>query len=273
MPLSLSIAHPNRLRDQHYADLPGTLALMQNLQRQDLVDGFEFQHLAEWDASAPPRDDGDKRLAAWQASEKYTVDALADALNAAGVNVTSVHANRDVGVCLCGETPADVARGELLFHDAMRLAAAVGAEVCVVHLWDTWKTEFNVGRLYEVYDAITSQYPTVKAAIENVPSHLSCCTPFELAESFRWITLDTRWAAMYDELDRFQAVQNQIANVHLQGILHDGRWAQHNDGHDFYAILEVIRSWGYDGLWTLETSGLHDAAWDDFVAALATVRG
>ncbi|MBN1966341.1 MAG: hypothetical protein JW910_16955, partial [Anaerolineae bacterium] len=68
MQISLSIAHPNRLRGQQYADLPGTITLMQDLQRAGLVDGFEFQHLAEWDAAEPPRDDGDKRLAAWQAS-------------------------------------------------------------------------------------------------------------------------------------------------------------------------------------------------------------
>lgn len=267
--VALSIAHVNRIRGQHYADLPGTIALMQDLLRVGAVDGFELQNLAEWDATEPPRDEHDKRLAAWQASQKYSVEAIAAHLKEAAAPVLSVHANRDVGICLCAGHEQDIARGRLLIHESLWLAHAVGAPVCVFHLWDTWKESFDPAVLHDALDTIAPQYPDVKAAVENVPTHLGDYTPFELAKTFTWITLDTRWAGLYDELDRFAAIKDRIANVHLQGRLENGRWAAF--GHEAFTFdeaLETIRGWGYSGLWTVEASGLSGAMWDDLVAAM-----
>ena len=96
--------------------------------------------------------------------------------------------------------------------------------LCVFHLWDTWKEGFVPRFLQNVLLEIAAQYPGVKASVENVPTHLAGSTPFELVRQFEWITLDLRWAALYDELDRFELVRERLANVHLRGRLEGSEW-------------------------------------------------
>ncbi len=271
--LSISIAPVNRTRGQHYADLPGTVRLMQDLLPAGVVDGFEFQNLAEWDAVEPPRDERDKRLADWQHSARYTVDELAAALREAGMPILSVHANRDVGICLCTGERAAIERGRQLIHQSLRLAQQVGAPVCVFHFWDTWKESFDPGFLRRVLHEVAPQYPAVRAAVENVPTHLAGGTPFDLVKGFPWITLDLRWAALYDELDRFQAVKDRLANIHLRGHLENGRWAMANAPFSFDEALHIIKDqWGYTGLWTMEPERAREGTWEDLLAAMAALR-
>jgi hypothetical protein len=256
-----------------YGNLGGTLELMRRLQRASLVDGFEFQNLAEWDAENPPRDEGEKRLAAWNKAPKYGVDEIASALQDTGLPILSVHANRDVGICLCSGEAHDLNRGKKLIRESLFLAEEVGAPVCVFHLWDTWKEDFDPGALQDALYEIAMQYPGVKASVENVPTHLEGVTPFELVERFEWITLDLQWAALYDELDRFEAVKEHIANVHLRGRLDGGRWLLDNAPFDFYEALDIIRNeWGYGGVLTMEPSGLREGDWEGLAAAMASLR-
>ncbi|UCC63520.1 MAG: hypothetical protein JSV36_00200, partial [Anaerolineae bacterium] len=92
--ISLSVAPATRVIGRRYYDLPGTVELMKQLVQASAVDGFEFQNLAEWDARNPPRDEAEKRLAAWEDSQKYDVDEMADRLQQARLPILSVHANR-----------------------------------------------------------------------------------------------------------------------------------------------------------------------------------
>jgi hypothetical protein len=271
--ISISVAPTMRVIGSWYGNLGGTLELMRRLQRASLVDGFEFQNLAEWDAENPPRDEGEKRLAAWNKAPKYGVDEIASALQDTGLPILSVHANRDVGICLCSGEAHDLNRGKKLIRESLFLAEEVGAPVCVFHLWDTWKEDFDPGALQDALYEIAMQYPGVKASVENVPTHLEGVTPFELVERFEWITLDLQWAALYDELDRFEAVKEHIANVHLRGRLDGGRWLLDNAPFDFYEALDIIRNeWGYAGLLTMEPSGLREGDWEGLAAAMASLR-
>jgi sugar phosphate isomerase/epimerase len=271
-PLSISVAPAVRMVGKQYFDLSGTVELVQRLWQESVVDGFEVQNLAEWDAKTPPRDEREKRFAAWNESNKYTVQELADCLGALGLPILSVHANRDVGICLCSDHKDDSDRGRRLIYESLYLADRLGATVCVFHLWDTWKETFDPGKLQRVLYDIGSRYPNVKAAVENVPTHLKGFTPFDLAKRFRWITLDLRWAALYDELDRFEELRDRIANVHLRGTLVGEGWVLERAPFGLYEALKTIRGeWGYTGPLTMEPEGLRDGSWGSFVKAMSSL--
>jgi hypothetical protein len=271
-PISISAAPATRVIGQRYYDLAGTLELMRQLWARQVVDGFELQNLAEWDAAHPPRDEGERRLAAWEASQRYTTEELASLLRAAGMPILSVHANRDVGNCLCTGDERDLARGKALIHASLSLAEKLGAGVCVFHLWDTWAVEFDPAVLQGVLSGAASHYPAVRASVENVPTHLPDCTPFDLVQRFQWITLDLQWAAMFDELGRFEALRERIANVHLRGRLEGGAWVLDGAPVGFYEALRTIRSeWGYEGLLTVEPNALRPGEIENLAAAMASV--
>jgi hypothetical protein len=279
-PISIAVAPLNKLVGKRYYDLSSTVEVMVQLYQASAADGFELQNLAEWDARTPPRDQGERRLAAWQASEKHTVGELADTLRGAAPPILSVHANRDVGICLCSEQPQDIDRGKTLIHEALSLAGELGASVCVFHLWDTWKERFDPGLLRAVFGDIAAQYPDVKAAVENVPTHLQGHTPFALVRQFEWFTLDLRWAALYDELDRFGALADRIANVHLSGQLTGGRWTVSprwfREGQKTFELDKAVdllqREWHYLGPLTVEIYGQPGDTWQAVLTAMADLR-
>jgi hypothetical protein len=273
-PISISVAPTTRAIGAPYYDLSGTIELMRRLWQEDVVDGFEFQNLAEWDAAGPPRDEAGRRLAAWQDSQRYTPDKLADLLQTTGLPILSVHANRDIGICLCSGNEQDRLRGQDLIHESLALAENVSAPVCVFHLWDTRKEAFNPAALQRILREAVRHHPGVKAAVENVPTQLAGFTPFALVEQFEWITLDLRWAAMYGELDRFESVIDRVVNLHLRGRLATGTWLLDNAPFGFYEALHTVRQhWGYCGLLTMEPDGLRTGDLEKLVAAMASLRG
>jgi hypothetical protein len=281
-PISITPAPLNKLVGRRQYDLPTIIEVMRRVWEASVVDGFEFQHLAEWAAEGPPRDDDDthRRLASWEKCPKYSTDRVATVLQAEGLPILSVHANRDVGICLCSDQPEDIIRGKRLISEAFSLAEQVGAEVCVFHLWDTWGEKFDPAFLREVLREIASRYPGAKAAVENVPTHLPGWTPFELVMTFEWITLDLRWAALYDELDRFESLRDRIANVHLRAQLEGDKWIIPADwfprgekSFGFYDALDTIRNeWKCPAILTVEPGVPRDATWDDLVTAMASLQ-
>lgn len=275
-PVSVSTAPIVRLIDKPYYDLPGTLEVMRRLWQESVVDGFEFQNLGEWDRENPPRDDDERgsRRAAWQESAKYTVDEIAEMIQDSELPVLSVHANRDVGLCLCSDREQEVAQGRRLIDESLSLAEEIGAGVCVFHLWDTWAQDLDLACLKSTLQEIAAAHPGVKAAVENVPTQLSGRTPFDLVCEFEWITLDLRWAAMYDELDRFRPVVDRVANVHLRGRLEGGRWVLDDAPFGFYQALDTIKQrWGYSGILTVEPGVPRGSEWADLVVAVSSVEG
>jgi hypothetical protein len=273
-PISISVAPTTRAIGKRYYDLPGTIELMHQLWQESVVDGFEFQNLAEWDAAGPPRDEANRRLPAWEDSQHYTTNELATLLRATGLPIQSVHANRDVGICLCSGDEQDMIRGKRLIHESLLLAQKVGAPVCVFHLWDTWKEDFDPAVLHRILCQAATHHPALKASVENVPTHLARSTAFDLVQQFEWITLDLQWAAMYDELDRFESVMDRVVNVHLRGRLEGNAWVLDGAPFGFYKALRILRQdWAYCGLLTMEPSGLQDGDFARLVAAMASLRG
>ena len=216
--ISISTAPSNQLVGKPFYDLYATLEVMQKLWAAAVFNGFEFQNVAEWDAENPPRDEGERRLAYWTDSQKYTIDQIATFLGGTGLPVHSVHANRDVGIYLCSGQPEAIDVGRRLIRESLSLAEQAGASVCVFHLWDTWKEDFDTAFVHDTFTEIAAQHPSIKASVENAPTQLQGATPFDLAREYDWITLDLRWAALYDELDRFAAVKDRIANVVMGSV-------------------------------------------------------
>jgi sugar phosphate isomerase/epimerase len=272
-PISISVAPAVQVIGKRYYDLPGTIELMHCLWSESVADGFEFQNLAEWDATGPPRDEAQRRLAAWEDSQRYTTNDLASLLQSTGLPIRSVHANRDVGICLCSGDEQKRLRGERLIRDSLSLAEKVGAPVCVFHLWDTWKPELDPAALRRVLGEAAALYSGIKTSVENVPTRSAPSTPFDLVNEFEWITLDLQWAAMYDELGRFKSVMDRVVNVHLRGRLEGSTWTLESAPFGFYEALQTIRDeWGYAGLLTMEPSGLRKGDLNGLVGAMASLR-
>ncbi|MFX0078144.1 MAG: sugar phosphate isomerase/epimerase family protein [Candidatus Hermodarchaeota archaeon] len=256
--------------------LNAILEVMYRMRKESLVDGFEFQNLAEWDVSGPPRDKAQfqVRLKVWEYCEKYSVDELVVMLKESNLPILSVHANRDVGIHLCSDIRREIQRGKQLIYDSLNLAQQVGAQICVFHLWDTWKQRIDPTFLKRTLVTIADEYPKVKAAVENVPINLPNHTPFDVVKEFDWITLDLRWAGMYNELDKFEDIRDRIVNVHLRGRLESEKWEIYHAPFTFYEVVKKIKEeWDYSGLLTVEPEGgLKRAKWTDFSAAMTSLR-
>lgn len=251
--LSVTTAPLNLLTGGSYVDLNSTLDMMRLLTETCAVDGFELQDLAEWDARGPPLDVRTKkhRISVWEQCEKYDLDEIIRLTRDA--SILSVHANRDIGICLCSDDEAMVLHGRELIEESLRVAEAIGAGQAVFHLWDTWSTNFDPSFLREELHKISLRYPTVISSVENVPTHLEGMTPFDLAKMFDWITLDTRWAGVYDELDAYLEIRERITNVHLRGSLEGNEWQLLQAPYTFKEALEtIIATFGYSKLFTVE---------------------
>jgi hypothetical protein len=242
--VSISTAPLTALFGKPYYDLDTTIEVVQLL--KTTVDGVEFQNLAEWDSTCPPRDDPEnERVFAWHRSRKYTRTEIQSVIQGVHINVLSVHANRDVGILLCSEDEDDIRRGENLMHASLSLAQTLGAGICVFHFWDPSK-------------------------VENIPCNYQ--TPFELASRFRWVTLDIRWATKYDELEKFENVRN-IVNIHLRGELYGEQWVLNDAPYGFYEVIDLLKNWGYTGLFTVEPEGgLKNKSLQGLATALSSLQ-
>jgi len=220
--ISVSSAPVAGLGDKEYYDLIGTVEVIQRIFRESVVDGFELQLEPEWDSENPPLTDTD--WADWTKTPKYTAESIAEFFSKESLPILSVHASRDVGGYLCSGRERDWEKGRRVIFDSLSIAESLKAEVCVFHLWDTWKTRFDVNHLADTLLSVADQFPKVKASVENIPTHLKCYSPFRLVNSFKHVTLDLRWAALYDELDLFEPIVGSVVNVHLRGKLQEGKW-------------------------------------------------
>ena len=181
--ISISTAPSNQLVGKPFYDLYATLEVMQKFWAEAVFNGFEFQNVAEWNAENPPRDEGERRLTYWTDSQKYTIDQIATFLGALGLPVHSVHANRDIGICLCSGQPEEIDVGRRLIHESLSLAEQVRASVCVFHLWDTQSEEFDTAFVHDTFAEIAAQYPSVKASARTSPHNCKGQRPLTWLEN------------------------------------------------------------------------------------------
>jgi len=271
-PISVSSAPIAGLCDKEYYDLLGTIAVMKKVLKEEVVDGFELQLEPEWDRENAPLTDGNR--ADWIKTPKFSAEEVVELVKSEGLPILSVHASRDVGNYLCSEKERDWEKGKRVICEAFSVTEMLGAEVCVFHLWDTWKKSFNLHNVENIFLKTAERFPKVKASVENVPTHLDGCSPFMLVKSLEHVTLDLRWASIYNEFDAFKSIVGNIANVHLRGSLKTNRWALESSGLDFYESLNKIRNdWKYTGLLTVEPEGRIDGSlFRSFLQAMRSLK-
>jgi hypothetical protein len=270
--ISVSSAPTAGFGDKEYYDLVGTIEVMKKVLAQKVVDGFELQLEPEWDSENAPLTDAD--WADWNKTPKFTSKEVVKQIKDEKLPILSVHASRDVGTYLCSENEEDRKKGKRVIHEALWVAEALRAEVCVFHLWDTWKNSFDLRRVESTFLEEANRFPKVKAAVENVPTHLDAYSPFMLVRSFKYITLDLRWASMYNELDAFESTVSNLVNVHLRGSLKESKWFMERSNFDFYEALDKIRKgWRYSGLLTVEPEGRIDKSlFKSFLEAMRSLK-
>ena len=270
--ISVSSAPIAKLGGKRYYDLLGTLEVMKKVYQESIVDGFELQVQPEWDSENPPLTD--TQFADWTKTPKYTVSEILALLEKQKLPILSVHASRDVGSYLCSNRKRQYEKGKRLTYDTLFLADNLGVKICVFHLWDTWKTKFDVHRLKKDFLKITSQFAQIKASVENIPTHLKKHTPSSLVKLFDCVTLDTKWASLYNELSLFKPMISKVVNVHLRGTLREDRWFLNSPNFGFYEALDLIRDrWKYSGLLTVEPEGKRDMSlFSSFVKAMKSLR-
>jgi sugar phosphate isomerase/epimerase len=270
--ISVSSAPVAGFGNKEYYDLTGTLGVLRRVFKSGVVDGFELQLEPEWDNESPPLTDVD--WADWTKTPKFTAEEVVKLVKKAKMPILSVHASRDVGKYLSSERRRDREKGRRVMCDALSIAEKLGASVCVFHLWDTWKTSFNIDRVGEIFQECAAEFPNVKASVENIPTHMRDSTPFELVKGFRYVTLDLRWASLYEELDKFEEIVKSIVNVHLRGHLEADQWVMGRSSFSFYeALNRIVREWGYSGLLTVEPEGKIDVSmFRNFIEAMGSLK-
>jgi hypothetical protein len=245
---------------------------MKRIVSESLVDGFELQVQPEWDSIQPPLTD--THFADWTKTPKYSAEEILDLLKPERLPILSVHGSRDIGSYLCSNKKEDFERGKQVTCDTLFVASKLNAGICVFHLWDTRATSFSLDRIKEALHEVSIRFPSVKASVENIPTSLKGYTPFALVKEFDYVTLDLRWAAMYDEFDAFQSIVHKLVNIHLRGTLSGKRWVMNRSSFSLYEALGKIKDmWGYNGLVTLEREGtLSSADFNSFAEAMTDLR-
>ncbi|MFW9951447.1 MAG: hypothetical protein ACFFKA_15130 [Candidatus Thorarchaeota archaeon] len=273
--ISFSSSPLTRITNSKYYDLEKTLDVMLKLWNYSIIQGFEFQHLAEWSICHPPKDTDPRydRKNTWNKSLKYSISELATKVNKLNVPILSIHGNRDIGVLLCSDNREEVKNGKKLIIDSISLTKLVNANLCVFHIWDTQIKNFEVSKLSKIVKSLSTKFPNIILSIENIPTNVSDSTPFDLASEFDYITLDLRWCAVYDELRRFSKIKHKIVNIHIRGDLIGTCWKLKKAPFTIEEALNLIlNEWNYKGILTFEPEGgLFGAKWEDLVLAITSI--
>ena len=116
-----------------------------------------------------------------------------------------------------------------------------------------------------------------KICVENVPTHYMGKKPNQMLTDFKSITLDVKFAYMFNEITAYKRLFSRIRNVHLSGHLSDGAWGiqrvpEENIGNTLEEIItNLIGSWGYQGIFTVESIP-KDQTWADTMEGLNKLK-
>lgn len=253
-----------------YYDLQSTAEVMDRILADCDIDGFELQLMEDWNKKNPPLSySHDRKIANWKKAPDYSADDIVNMLLPLRDSILTIHANKDIGILLCSDNKKEVSIGLYLLQEALTISQRLQAKHCVVHLWDYWKEHFDFPRVCRLIEEMSSE----KICVENVPTHYMGKKPNQMLTDFKSITLDVKFAYMFDEITAYKGLCSRIRNVHLSGRLADGTWniqqvPEDNIGSTLGEIIEnLIGSWGYQGIFTVESIP-KDQTWADTVKGL-----
>jgi hypothetical protein len=239
-----------------YYDLQSTVEVMDRILSDCEIDGFELQLMEDWNKKNPPLSySHEKKISNWKKAPDYSADDIVNMLLPLRESILTVHANKDIGILLCSENEKDVNIGLHLLHEALSISKRLQAKHCVVHLWDYWKEHFDFPRVCRQIVELGSD----NICVENIPTHYMDKKPNQMLADFDSITLDVKFAYMFDEIMAYEGLCSRIRNVHLSGHLSDGAWhveqvPKENMGSTLEEIIKnLVGAWDYQGIFTVES--------------------
>jgi sugar phosphate isomerase/epimerase len=194
------------------------------------------------------------------------VEGTAATLRATGLVFAVAHADKTIGADLSHGEPSGLAR----LDANVRLAAAVGAGLVVLHLWELPVGDRELHRNLDLLPACLdlAEEADVVLAVETIP----CTSGSPLANVARAvdrddrcrITLDTEFLALHGELGAAPGAGLPVAHVHVKdfdGEIRHGdprfRYLLPGEGSlDLDGFLDELRASGYGGGVALEASAV-----------------
>ena len=237
------------------------------------IDGVELVFLPEWDSKFPPLTPSS---ANWNKVKKVSCDEITDYFIKHNVKVYSVHINRDVGNLLCSNNPDLVYRGQSILKENLLAGIKVGAEVAVLHLWDTYKEKLDLDKLIGFVVEVAKDYP-IKITYENIPisdkelsSVLVWDRLYKIIPNNHGFTLDLNWSSFYNDFDNLKLYLNKILNVHVQGFVNNGYLTPRVGNLDIMTCLNNLNELNYNGLITLELTKVSQV--QSFIDAIKIIK-
>ena len=227
--------------------------LLKPLSEKLKCDGFEFMMYSDW---------YDK------------IDDIVDMVADIGLKIPVYHAQKSIGENISKGGPDELKDAFERFRFNCDMAARMGAEKIVVHLWDGITSDKNFDNNIKAYNELLSISSSdgMDLLVENVVCNAKDPHSrwMELLEVYPQIhfVFDTKMAAFHGQLDLLYAKENEylwkdghICHYHVNdygGGLKD--WANLKTlpigkGHiDFEKFFSFIGKIGYDGTFTLEST-------------------
>ncbi|MFO8060766.1 MAG: TIM barrel protein [Bacillota bacterium] len=215
----------------------------------------------DWREGLPPRS---RQPDAPGVSATLTSDEiifkLKEGMDRIGIRIHSIHANRDLGSFL-NDGDGQTIAGQIL-GDTIGIAHEVGAEVIVIHPWDSRADEIDLEHIAaSIIEASRRSRATL--TLENIPL---CAAGWSQADALAaltglvpdtvGLTLDLSWSSMYDNFNELLDLLPRIENVHVQGRLVPGengdRLHPRAGSINIEAAVRRLCRLGYEGQWTLE---------------------
>jgi len=257
--------------------------------------GVEVALLSEWTDAGPLSPTSADMAEVVKPTEADIVRRVAEfaTRSPAGIRVSGVHANRDLGALWAtgrDGRQAALRDGRL----AIGLARLAGAGCVVVHAWDPSAPRVTAGEvgalLRELVDiAGPARHQSGEEAprspvvsVENVPVSDTRHRPEELLSAVLdeapdlGFTLDLTWASLYGNFDRLlSAASGRLVNCHVHGrLLSEAMGPRLVPRYGQLDLEQAVRTlWdaGFEGPYTLELSGPQGR--EDFLAARRWLSG
>lgn len=230
--------------------------LLQDFARFLRCDGFEFMMYNTW---------------------YDQVDRLAAYLLSLGLNIPVLHCEKNIGegISLGGESAEDALRR---FEINAQLARTLGAKKMVMHLWDGKTSDSFFHNNLAAYKNLnrTAEAHGLELLIENVVCiHESPLTHWsQLKARYPEVKLifDTKMAAFHSQMDLLYSGEyawllrdNHVRHFHVNDYAGGHMdWANLRTlpigrGHiDFERFFAFLRTSGYDGAFTVESTAFND---------------